>query len=152
MLKHYGFLITLVILFLCNSINVFSADNSLVFKYDFTKPDCISNGIVNDISGNKNSGQIQGDVHIVDAEHGKAAFFDGNSGYIKIPSLSSWDMKHSVTISATVKFLDDGKTWAQNEAHDMIISKDNYFIFGVHPAGAGGLRMFYFNTHQRPCA
>jgi hypothetical protein len=55
-------------------------------------------------------------------------------------------MKRSVTISSVVKFIDDGKAMGLNEAHDMIIAKDGYFILGAWPAGGGGQRMFYFNT------
>ncbi len=122
----------------------FAADNSLVFRYDFSKADSISQGTVKDISGSGNDGVIVGDVHLADIEQGKAAYFDGSTGYIKIPNLSSWDMKRSVTISATVKFLDDGKVMGQNDGHDMIISKEDYLILGVWPLGNS--RLFYFNT------
>jgi len=138
--------ITAILVWLYVSGASVAADKSLVFQYDFNRADSIANGMVKDFSPNSNDGLIQGDVHQVDDANGRVAFFDGTTGYIKIPSLSSWDMKRSVTISSVVKFIDDGKAMGLNEAHDMIIAKDGYFILGAWPGGSAGQRMFYFNT------
>ena len=114
-----------------------------LLRYDFRTLD---GATVRDISPHGNDGQIKGDAHLVDAEHGKVVYFDGKSGHVSVPGLSKWNLAGSMTISAVVKLLDNGTVMAQDDAHDMIISKGDNFIFGVWPSGAGGRRQFYFNS------
>jgi hypothetical protein len=130
----------------CLSGASMATDNSIVFHYDFNRSNSIVGSNVKDLSSGGNDGVIVGDVHLADIEQGKAAYFDGSTGYIEIPSLSSWDMKRSVTFSAVIKFLDDGRINAQNSTHDMIFYKDDYFLLGVWVLG--GQRLFYFNTND----
>jgi|GEM_PF-2595010 len=147
MIKKHVVLSVLGILFCLSGIGV-AADNSLAFQYDFSKAGSIAGGTVKDLSSNGNDGVITGDVHQIDGENGKTAFFDGTSGYIEIPKLKTWEMKHSVTFSAVVKFIDDGKVMGGYDSHDMVMAKDDYFVFGVWPTGAGAQRILYFNTYD----
>jgi hypothetical protein len=120
-----------------------AADSGLLLHYDFSKLTGIT---VPDLSPHGNDGQIQGDAHLADDDHGKVLYFDGKTGFISVPGLSKWNLAGSMTISAVVKFLDNGTVMGQDDAHDMIVSKGNNFIFGVWPGGAGGRRDFYFNS------
>ena len=124
-----------------------AGDEGLLFRFDANMPGSIVDGkTVKDQSPNGNDGQIHGDLRLADEEGGKAFFFDGTSAYIKMPSLSRWNLKGSVTFSAVVKFLDDGNVEGRADSHDMLISKDNQFYLGCRNSGPFTKRNLYFGA------
>lgn len=120
-----------------------AADRDPLLRYNFSSLD---GSTVKDLSPHGNDGHLQGDAHLVDDEHGKVLYFDGKTGFVSVPGLSRWNLAGSMTLSAVVKLPDNGTVMGQDDAHDMIISKGNNFIFGVWPSGALGRRQFYFNS------
>lgn len=57
-------------------------ENGLILYYTF---DEVSGGLVNDFSGNNNSGTLIGELKLVEGKIGKAIYFDGVKSFIQIP-------------------------------------------------------------------
>ena len=100
-------------------------DNRLILKYDFSSDVITTNG-----TGEFGFPQFMKKPGMAIIGKGKAVAFDGKESFVLIPKSESLHLNDGATIQTVVKFNDAGIEGGKADAHDMMLFKDNEFLFG----------------------
>jgi hypothetical protein len=115
------------------SITVLSS-SGLVAAYGFEEP---SGASVTDLSGNANTGTLNGPTRTASGKYGKALSFDGTNDVVLVPDASSLDLSSGMTLEAWVYPTSPLSSWKAV----MQKETDAYFLnantFNNH-VGSGG--------------
>ena len=100
-------------------------DSRLILKYDFS-----SDVIRTDGAGGFGVPQFMKNPSMDVIEGGRAVALEGKESFMLVPKSENLHLNDGATILAVVKFNDSGIEGGKADAHDMVIFKDNEFLFG----------------------
>jgi len=117
-----------------------------LMHYTFDEDD--SGGVIRNQAGERFNAEPMGNAKVVEEDGVRALSLNGTTGHLVIEESQGLHIgKHGVSILATVRFANDGGTQGKPDAHDMILFKNNGFLFGRAPH-RGAASKLYFNFHD----
>jgi len=117
-----------------------------LLEYDFAA--VAEAGMVGNLAGAELSGELRGtwaQTALPEEGAGSVLTLDGESGFVEVPGSAGVHIgEQGFTVVATVRLADSGTVEGAADSHDMILFKNQEYLFG---RTAGGRRL-YFNIHD----
>jgi hypothetical protein len=141
-MRNRWLVLFVICLLACNQLAL-AADSPLI-QYDFSRIG--EGGVVTNQSGEQFAGKLAGEARALalpDAKGGSVLSLDGASGYVAVPGSAGLHIGETgFTILATVRMAETGNVEGQPPTHDMILFKDQQYLFGRSH------QRLYFNLHN----